>query len=119
VISPVLDPEGDHADRAVAAHGQAPAGFYEEYPAVAIGLRGRIEEPAGHHVVPPRLEHQAGPDPVEPRKKILPPRTHARAVEHRRPARDEADGITGRVSVDAEEGVTHGVQIRRLFGVFR
>src|SRR3546814_5077975 len=54
-----------------------------------------------------RLETQAGPDPVEPGQKILPPRRHRIALQQRGAADDQANRISRRMTVDAEEAVTH------------
>src|SRR3546814_17647416 len=54
-----------------------------------------------------RLETQAGPDPVEPGQEILPPRRHRIALQQRGAADDQANRIFRRMTIDAEEAVTH------------
>src|SRR3546814_14800212 len=54
-----------------------------------------------------RLETQAGPDPVEPGQEILPPRRHRIALQQRGAADDQANRISRRMTIDAEEAVTH------------
>ena len=102
---PVLDAHGDRADRAMAAHRQAARGLDEQHGDVAIRPRRRIEDRARHHVVPTRLEHQPGADPVELAQEMRPLLQHGRAVEARAAARDEADRIAAGMAVDAGEGV--------------
>src|SRR3546814_20061390 len=75
----------------------------------AIGIipGRRIQKTAGHHVMSARFEAEPGPDPVETGEEVLPPFRHVGALEQRSPARDEADGVTGGMAVDAEEGMPH------------
>src|SRR3546814_3063275 len=53
------------------------------------------------------LETHAGPDPVEPGQEILPPRRHRIALQQRGAADDQANRISRRMTIDAEEAVTH------------
>ncbi|GAB7553355.1 hypothetical protein NRB_28610 [Novosphingobium sp. 11B] len=108
----MFETEGDDADGAVAAHRQAAAGLDEQDTDVVRGVDRRIEEPTRHHVMTARLEAQAGPDPVETRQEILPPLGHRGALQQRRPARHEADGVTCRMTVDAEESMPHRCSFR-------
>src|SRR3546814_16453754 len=75
----------------------------------AIGIipGRRIQKTAGHHVMSARFEAEPGPDPVETGEEVLPPFRHVGALEQRSPARDEADGVTGGMAVDADEGMPH------------
>ena len=90
--------------------GRQPLVSMKRMPQSQSGCRSGIEKPARHHVMPPRLEHEPGANPVELLEKILPPRTHARAFKHRRAADHQPDRVSGRVSIDAEERVSHGVR---------
>ena len=103
----MLQPEGRHADRAMAAHRQAAGGFDEQDAAVHVLARGRVEEAARRHVVAAWFEAKAGADPVKARQEILAPLDHAGAAQQGRAADDEADRIAGRMPVDAEKGVAH------------
>uniref|UniRef100_A0A0N5A080 LigA n=1 Tax=Parastrongyloides trichosuri TaxID=131310 RepID=A0A0N5A080_PARTI len=73
----VFQPEGDHADRPVAAHGQAAAGLDEQDARVCIRQGRRIQEAAAHHVVAARLETQGGADPVVTAQEVEPTLGHA------------------------------------------
>ncbi len=101
---PLLEGEGDRADRAVAAHRQAAGNLDVEDADVAVRPAGRVEDRPGHDVVAARLEHQGGPDPVVAREKILAPLAHRGALQQRPAARDQAHRIAAGVAVDAEEG---------------
>src|SRR3546814_13035294 len=72
----VLQAERHDADGAVAAHGEAAAGLDEQDAAVGVVAGRRIEEAARHHVVPARLEAEAGAETAEAGRDITQSRGH-------------------------------------------
>jgi hypothetical protein len=104
----MLEPEGEHADGAVTAHGQAAAGLDEQDAAVRVGACGWIKKPAAHHVVPARLEAQAGADPVETFHEVETALGHGCAMQQWRAAGHQSHRVAGGVAIDAEERGTHG-----------
>src|SRR5882724_7559663 len=96
----MLECKRNHANRPVAAHGQAAAGFDEQDGSIVGRIDGREHKSARHHVVAPRLEHQSEPDPIEAGQKVLAALTHACAIQKRRPARHEPHRVAGSMSVD-------------------
>ena len=77
----VLDRDGDGADGAVPAHGQAARGLDEQNPDVAVIATGRVEDAARHHRVAARLEHQRGSNPVVLGHEVLLSIEHAVAFQ--------------------------------------
>ena len=108
----LIERDRHRADRAVTAHRQATARLDEHDACVAILPRRGIKHRARHDVVSARLEHQPGPDPVELRDELRPPRARRRAFERGRAARDDPDRIAAGVGIDAEKSVTgHGPRL--------
>ena len=102
---PFLDENGDRADGAMAAHGQAARGLDEEQRRVGIVTQRLVEDRARHDIVTARLEHEAGADPVVALEEILALLAHAGAVQRRAAPGHDAHRIAGRVGIDAEEGM--------------
>src|SRR4051812_37463168 len=111
---PALDHHRDGADRAVAAHRQAPRDLDEENADVAVGPRRRVEDRARHHLVPARLVHEAGADPVVLGEEMLAPLAHAGALEERPAAGDDAHRVPAGMRVDAEESVARHQSLGRV-----
>ena len=87
----------------VSAHGKAATRLDKQYADVRIIPRWRIQNAAAHHIMTPRLEHEAGANPIEFTEKMLTPFAHVRTVQSRSATRDYANGVAAGVGVDAEE----------------
>ena len=75
----VLQRDGHGPDSAVAAHGQAAAGFDEEQRDIGVGRERWIEHGTRHQVVAARLEHERPADPVVVAEEVLAPLAHGGA----------------------------------------
>ena len=107
---PFFNRNRNRADAAVSAHWEAAADFDEKHANIAILARRRIEDRAGHDVVPARLEHQGFAHPVVVAQKDLPLFRHRHIRQDRPAAGHDAHGIAAGVGVDAKEAVTgHGI----------
>ena len=106
---PLLQRHGDGADRAVPAHRQAARHLDEQHADVAVRRGRRVEDRARHHVVPARLEHQGGADPVViGRGSPAASRSCVAPREQRPAAGDQPHRAAAGVAVDAEEGLAIG-----------
>jgi hypothetical protein len=80
---PFLNGNGDGADGAVAAHGQAAAGFDKQHGHIVLRVVRRVQDAAAHHVVATGLKHEAGTYPIILLQKMLPLFAHVVAVQQR------------------------------------
>lgn len=99
----VLNGDGDGADGAVAAHGQAAAGFDKQHRYVVFGVVGRIQDTARHHVVAARFKHQTFANPVVFAEKMLAFFAHVATFKNGAAAGYDADGIAAGVGINAEK----------------
>lgn len=107
----MLNGDGDGADGAVAAHGQAAAGFDKQHRYVVFGVVGRVQNTARHHVVAARFKHQTFANPVVFAEKMLAFFAHVAAFKNGATARYDAYGIAAGVGINAEKSFgRHGIQ---------
>ena len=109
----VLDREGHHADRAVAAHRQAAAGLDEKKGRIEPVRERRHQESTGHHVVPARLEHQAAADPIEAALKVGAPRRARRAGRRTAPRPWDARKVR---DCEIERSIVYGIHSGAIDG---
>ncbi len=109
----MLNGDGDGADGAVAAHGQAAAGFDKQYRYVVFGVVGRVQNTARHHVVAARFKHQTFANPVVFAEKMLAFFAHVAAFKNGAAARYNAYGIAAGMGINAEKSFgRHGKWIK-------